>query len=89
MEGMFQVAKAFKQPLEDWDVSAVKDMSWMFAYATSFNQPLDKWNSSAVAKTRNISNIGIGSAAATVLGSELMGAAEELAIGFTLISLFE
>jgi Mycoplasma protein of unknown function, DUF285 len=30
--------------INDWDVSAVTDMSEMFNFATEYNQPLNKWN---------------------------------------------
>ena len=46
---MFEYAASFNQPLDQWDVSSVKDMSSMFAGATSFNQPLDIWDVSKVA----------------------------------------
>ena len=36
------------QPLNNWNVSNVKDMRDMFWGATSFNQPLNKWNVSNV-----------------------------------------
>ena len=48
MSKMFNRASSFNQPLENWNVSNVKNMSLMFAYASSFNQPLGKWNVSNV-----------------------------------------
>jgi len=43
---------SFNQPLNDWNVSNVRDMHRMFVNATSFNQPLNtsgnKWNVSNV-----------------------------------------
>merc|ERR1719460_57599 len=39
MNGMFEGASAFNQPLS-WDTSRVTDMSYMFYSAWSFNQPL-------------------------------------------------
>ncbi len=38
MFGMFADAKAFNQPLDNWDVSNVATMYDMFAGATEFNQ---------------------------------------------------
>ncbi len=34
---MFDDARSFNQPLNNWDVSNVKDMTWMFDDAESFN----------------------------------------------------
>ena len=45
---MFYRAKAFNQPLNDWNTSNVTNMSHMFSNASSFNQPLDKWDVSNV-----------------------------------------
>ena len=45
---MFEGAKEFNQPLNDWDVSTVIGMNLMFAVATNFNQPLDNWDVSNV-----------------------------------------
>jgi surface protein len=47
MAGMFNIATAFNQPLADWNVSSVTEMSFMFAYATSFNQPIGNWDVSS------------------------------------------
>ena len=44
MDGMFERAILFNQPLNDWDVSNVIDFSWMFVNAKSFNQDLNDWN---------------------------------------------
>ena len=41
-------AYSFNQPLNNWNVSNVKNMGWMFWRAYSFNQPLNKWNVSNV-----------------------------------------
>ncbi|WP_258018826.1 BspA family leucine-rich repeat surface protein, partial [Brachyspira hampsonii] len=49
---MFVQALEFNQPLNDWDISNVKDTSYMFYLASKFNQPLDKWN---VNKVKNMS----------------------------------
>ena len=41
---MFAHATSFNQPLNDWDVSIVTNMTEMFMGAESFNQPLNNWN---------------------------------------------
>ena len=41
---MFSGARSFNQPLNNWDVSNVRDMREMFKGAISFNQSLNKWN---------------------------------------------
>jgi surface protein len=40
---MFSGAVSFNQPIDDWDVSNVKNMNWMFNGASSFCQSIDKW----------------------------------------------
>ena len=45
---MFRDADSINQPIGDWDVSGVTDMSGMFRSATSFNQPLGNWDVSSV-----------------------------------------
>ena len=45
---MFRGLSFFNQPLNNWNVSKVKDMDFMFEDAKSFNQPLNKWNVSKV-----------------------------------------
>ena len=47
MAEMFAYADAFNQPIGNWNVSNVMDMSGMFL-ATSFNQPIGNWNTSNV-----------------------------------------
>ena len=44
MKAMFRNATAFNQPLGDWDVSKVTDMSDMFNDATIFNQEIGGWD---------------------------------------------
>jgi len=39
---------AINQPLNNWNVSKVTNMSEMFYGASSFNQPLNNWNVSNV-----------------------------------------
>ena len=48
MYTMFRSARAFDQPLNNWDTSNVTDMSWMFRSAQAFNQPLNNWDTSKV-----------------------------------------
>ena len=48
MRYLFNNAWSFNQPLNNWNVSKVEDMSYMFQDATSFNQPLNNWNVSNV-----------------------------------------
>ena len=45
-------ASSFNQPLNNWNVSGVRDMRNMFAEAISFNQPLNKWSVSNVEDMR-------------------------------------
>lgn len=47
MSYMFYGTEAFQQPLDDWDVSHVTDMSSMFALG-NYNQPLGRWDVSHV-----------------------------------------
>ena len=49
MENMFTAATSFNQPLNNWDVSSVTNMSGMFPGA-AFNQPLDNWDVSSVTR---------------------------------------
>ena len=48
MEYMFGSAYSFNQPIGNWNVSNVTNMSFMFQSAKSFNQPIGKWDVSKV-----------------------------------------
>jgi surface protein len=48
MGAMFRNTEAFNQPLNNWDVSSVTNMSFMFYDTNSFNQPLNNWDVSSV-----------------------------------------
>jgi surface protein len=48
MESMFYDAKAFNQPLDSWDTSAVVNMDYMFYFATAFDQLIGSWNISSL-----------------------------------------
>ena len=54
MREMFSCATSFNQPLNNWDVSNVTDMTSMFNEAYSFNQPLNNWNVSNVTNMREM-----------------------------------
>ena len=41
---MFQNCTCLNQPLNNWDVSNITNMSYMFHNCKKFNEPLDKWN---------------------------------------------
>ena len=45
---MFCNATTFNQPLDNWNVSKVENMSYMFCGAKKFNQPLNSWDVSNV-----------------------------------------
>jgi len=48
MSFLFENARAFNQPIGNWDTSNVTNMWWMFAGAAAFNQPIGDWNTSSV-----------------------------------------
>ena len=54
MMEMFKEAKAFNQPIGNWDVSNVTDMQSMFYYAPLFNKDIGNWNVSNVSTTMNM-----------------------------------
>ena len=41
-------ARAFNQPIGDWDVSSVTNMGSVFSGAAAFNQPIGGWDVSSV-----------------------------------------
>ena len=41
---MFNFSDRFNQPIGDWDVSKVTDMSMMFYRAELFDQDISKWD---------------------------------------------
>jgi surface protein len=45
---MFTDAISFNQPIGNWDISGVSDLSSMFSGASSFNQSLENWDVSGV-----------------------------------------
>ena len=45
---MFQHAKLFNSPIENWDMSNVTNISGMFEEAVMFNQPIEHWDTSSV-----------------------------------------
>ena len=45
---MFCNAIEFNQPINNWDISQVTDISYMFCDAHAFNQPLDHWDTICV-----------------------------------------
>ena len=51
---LFGRTKSFNQPLDNWNVSNVINMSGMFEGAESFNQPLNNWNVSNVTDMRGL-----------------------------------
>jgi len=50
MSSMFWGARAFNQPIGNWDVSNVTNMNSMFLGATAFNQPIGNWDISSVTR---------------------------------------
>ena len=54
---MFYGCSSFNQPLNNWDVSKVTNMSEMFYGCSSFNQPLNNWD---VSKVTNMSEMFYG-----------------------------
>ena len=69
---MFEDAKSFNQPLNNWNVSNVTHVNHMFEDAKSFNQPLNKWN---VSKVTNMGGM--------FYGANSFNAAQQLEPSFT------
>jgi surface protein len=44
MDGMFQDARAFNQPIRKWNTGRVINMRRMFQGASSFDQNISNWN---------------------------------------------
>jgi hypothetical protein len=77
MSDMFTDCTAFNQPLAQWDVANVKDMSRMFYGCSSFNQSLEAWNINPLAHSEGMVGMFNDSPAA-----ELPFAAEWRAAGY-------
>ena len=43
MHMMFDRADSFNQPLDDWNLSSARVLTWMFREAESFNQNIASW----------------------------------------------
>lgn len=48
MDGLFNGAEKFNQPMPNWPVGNVEDMSFMFRGAERFNQNLNNWDTREV-----------------------------------------
>ena len=48
MEGLFDGAASFDQPLNTWDTSRATAMGWMFNGAADSYQPLGNWSTASV-----------------------------------------
>lgn len=53
LQWVFAKTKNFNEPINDWDVSTIKDLYCTFCDAEAFNQPLDQWDVSNVTTMRN------------------------------------
>jgi len=59
-------AKAFNQPLNNWDVSNVRSMGYMFYKAATFNQNISMWD------VKNVTNWELFSVGANNLTDEMI-----------------
>ena len=76
---MFRDCVIFNQPLAQWDVANVKDMSKMFDGCSSFNQSLEAWNINPLAHSEGMEGMFNDSSAA-----ELPFAAKWRAAGYNI-----
>jgi surface protein len=53
---MFQNSQAFNQPIGNWDVSSVTNMTAMFYNAFAFNQNLSSWSVDGVTNCTDFSD---------------------------------
>ena len=54
MNGVFEEAELFNQPIESWDTKNVISMENMFKAARSFDQPIGNWNTGNVQDMRGM-----------------------------------
>lgn len=54
----FGGAEGFNEPIGNWDVSSMSDMSLMFAGASSFNQPIGHWDVTGVREGNGLGRDG-------------------------------
>ena len=53
MSWMFHGAATFNQPIGDWDVRSLQNITSMFYYATQFNQDLSNWDLKNIIQMNN------------------------------------
>jgi surface protein len=71
MQGMFNQAYDFNQPINNWNVSNVTDMSGMFVYGVSFNQPIGNWNVSKVTSFQEMFRLPGGATSAMTFNQNI------------------
>lgn len=54
MNGLFEEAELFNQPIDSWNTINVTDMRDMFKAASSFDQPIGNWNTGNVEDMRGM-----------------------------------
>lgn len=54
MEYMFHCARQFNQPLDRWNLAAIKCINFMFEKTQAFNQPLQSWNVAAINRKNRV-----------------------------------